>query len=161
MAANFLIKCWFKPVGSEGPLVPSLERGPFGPMLMLSQVGIYRDYTRGFSIDDLTFDQQTDGGVDRIEIMNRPGGGLTPKTIRPRADETYFRLFVEPGDKSLGNPNSAFTFTRVGTVAQLRFSEGNVERERLIGPRLTALAGDGKLRGIDIDLRGFLDRNWI
>jgi len=160
MAANFLIKCWVKPVGSEGPLVPRLQRGvgPAVRLLTLEQMGADRDCPKWFRVEDMTFDLQEDGGVDRIETYERLGGALNAGIVRPRAEEKYSRLFVEPGEKSEGNPNSRMTFKRIDDVAHFRFTEGAVEREYLIGPGLTALMGEGRLRGIDVDLRGFMDR---
>jgi hypothetical protein len=162
MAANFLLKCWFKAVGSEGPLIPSRERGPFGPMLVLRQMGILRSFPRGFGIDArLEFDLQDDCGVDQIECYERLGGGLNQGMIRARPGDKYFRMFIEPGERSRGNPNSNFIVERIDDVAHLRFTEGEVENQYLIGPGVTALAGDGKLRGIDVDLRGFMDKRQV
>ncbi len=160
MAANFLMKCRFEPVGPEGPLIPSITRVA-GRILVLKQMGLLRDYPRGFTAGDTIFDLQEDGGVDSIEIWERLGGALNSVSVRPRPGEEYFRLFVEPRPGSLNEPRVSPTFERIGDVGQLRFTSGAIERQYLIGPGVTALAGAGRLRGIDVDLRGFMDRKRV
>lgn len=163
MAANFLMKCRFEPVGPEGPLVPSLQRGgPSGRVLELEAMDLVNFSTWEFTLDgSFIVGLQDDGGIDRITSYYRMGAGLNSGVVRPRAGEQYFRLFVEPGERSFGNPTSNITFERVGDVGQFRFTGGAIERQYLIGPGVTALAGAGRLRGIDIDLRGFMDRKRV
>jgi hypothetical protein len=125
-------------------------------------MGILRSHPKGFGIDArMEFDLQEDGGVDRIELWEKLGGGLNPRIIRPRANENYVRLFIEPGERSLGNPNTGFTCMRIDEVARLRFTRGGIEREYLIGPGVTALVGADNLRGIDVDLRSFMDKRSV
>ena len=149
----FRIKCRTAPVGEVGPLIPRLDQSI--PVLTLHILELRR-CPKGLNIDgSLTFDMQSDGGVDGVEILFPLGSGLNSGTGHARPGEKYWRLFLEPNRKDVSEPEVELLMERIEDQVTFRFVRGDIDSKYLIGPGVTALVGDNELKGLSVELLPF------
>lgn len=153
MESKFHIKCHTGPVGEEGPLVLRLDDDFF----ISATIAPQRGSPRGLNIDALViFDMQPDGGVDGIEISRILGIDFASRREAPRSREKYWRLFVDPSGKDVGEPDVKVVMQRRDNVLTVRFLNGAVDSKYLLGPGVTALVGANELLGLSIDMIDFI-----
>ena len=150
MRSKFHIQCRVEPVGEEGPLVLRLEDQI---EIISATIAPTRGSPRGLNIDALViFDMQADGGVDGIEILCISGIDLSFRSEAPRLKEKFWRLFLDPSGKDVGEPDVKVVMQRRGNTFTVRFLNGAVDSKYLLGPGVTALVGANELLGLSIDM---------
>ncbi len=154
MKSKFYIKYRAAPVGEEGPLVLRIEDDI---RIISATIAPQRVSPKGLSVDGyVIFDMQSDGGVDGIEILCPFWTDLTSRRARPRLQEQFWRLFLNPSGKEINAPNVKVVMRRLGRFATIQFKIGDVNTKYLLGPGIMALVGANELLGLEIEMVKFI-----